>query len=161
MYFGTLEVLERALDGGEVKWEDVVRNVEYLGMRQRVRRFLDNWYAVQRGLPVRPCKSAFALCGSEVDEEETTDDDNQDVFSESDCSQDDDEYSDMSDDDEEDGEDSDRSETDGSETLVDDEPLSVQTKFFSAMDMDDEPPRGRSRTRISPTAAMHSPIRRL
>ena len=70
----------------------------------------------------------------------------------------------MSDDDEDDeDEDSDRSETDGSlETLVDDEPLAVAvpTKFFSAMDIDDEPPRGRSRTRISPTAATHSPLRR-
>ena len=96
MYFGTFEVLERALDGGEVRWEDVSRNVEFLGMRLRVKRFLENWLAVQRGLPVRPCgRTPFALCGSEVDDEEESTDEG-DVFSDSD---------DMSDDDEDDGND--------------------------------------------------------
>ena len=86
-------------------------------------------------------------------------------------------YTDVSDDygmsdDDDDSEDSGRSETDGSlETLVDDEPLAAPVegvgvgvaaglKCFAAMDIDDEPPRGRSRTRISPTKATHSPLRR-
>ena len=45
MYFGTTSVLEDALNRKQVRWDDVVRNVEYLGMRTRIKVFLGRWYA--------------------------------------------------------------------------------------------------------------------
>jgi len=45
MYFGTTSVLEDALNKKQLRWDDVVRNVEYLGMRTRIKVFLGRWYA--------------------------------------------------------------------------------------------------------------------
>lgn len=97
--------------------------------------------------------------GSDVDEDEDSSSDEYD--------EDDDEYSDY-------GDDSDEymSDMEGSlETLVDDEPIRYSAKSMKMMrddvpmmdvdtDMIEEPRRGRSRTRISPTSASFSPVRR-
>jgi len=45
MYFGTTAALEDALNKKLFRWDDVVRNVEYLGMRTQVKVFLGRWYA--------------------------------------------------------------------------------------------------------------------
>lgn len=38
-------MLEDALNKKQLRWDDVVRNVEYLGMRTRIKVFLGRWYA--------------------------------------------------------------------------------------------------------------------
>lgn len=163
MYFGTFDALKSALDSGVVQWADVVRNVEYLGMRSRVKAFLGRWYSekVGPGVPPIVCGDDGDRClpyGSDVDED-----------SESSSDEEEDDESDAYSDYEDDSDDS-MSDTDGSlETLADDEPIGVPSVLSRKMlrdvpmmdvDMDDEPPRGRSRTRNSPRAATFSPVRR-
>ncbi|EJD02230.1 uncharacterized protein FOMMEDRAFT_109473 [Fomitiporia mediterranea MF3/22] len=157
MYFGTFEVLESALDAGTVQWADVVRNVEYLGMRSRVKAFLGRWYSQRMGPGVPPI-----VCGDDGDELGYGSDFEEDESSSDE--EDEDAYSDFDDDDS----DASLSDTDGSlETLVDDEPLSALSSKTSCddvrmmdMSIEDEPPRGRSRTRNSPRAATFSPVRK-
>ncbi|KAL5529548.1 hypothetical protein ACEPAG_5533 [Sanghuangporus baumii] len=162
MYFGTFDALKSALDAGTVQWADVVRNVEYLGMRSRMKAFLGRWYSerVGPGVPPIVCGDDGDRClpyGSDVDEdsESSSDEEGDD---ESDA------YSDYDDD-----SDDSMSDTDGSlETLADDEPIGVPVLSrkmirdvpIMDVDMDEEPPRGRSRTRNSPRAATFSPVRR-
>lgn len=44
MYFGQTTYLEDCLNRKVIKWEGVVRNVEYLGMRTEIKVFLGRWY---------------------------------------------------------------------------------------------------------------------
>lgn len=159
MYFGTFDALESALDSGDVNWTSVVRNVEYLGMRSRIKAFLGRWYSLRMGPAAPPVvcgedgEGGFLPYGSDIDEEEDSSSDEEDE----------DDYSDY-------GSDSDdcMSDGDGSlETLVDDEPLPAFSRKLTfdeapmtGMDASDDPPRGRSRTRISPRAGTFSPLRR-
>lgn len=46
MYFGDTRTLENALRTGTVTWEGCVRNVEYLGLREEIKRFLGRWWRV-------------------------------------------------------------------------------------------------------------------
>ncbi|TDL24955.1 hypothetical protein BD410DRAFT_785697 [Rickenella mellea] len=45
MYFGTTSYIEECLNRQAIRWEGVVRNVEYLGMRNDIKVFLGRWYA--------------------------------------------------------------------------------------------------------------------
>lgn len=57
--------LEDALDSGEISWEGLARNVEYLGMNVEIKVFLGRWYGRwQRGRD----------CFDEDDEEYDSDD---------------------------------------------------------------------------------------
>lgn len=44
-YFGSTAFIEDALDRGELAWDGIARNVEYLGMGADVKVFLGRWYA--------------------------------------------------------------------------------------------------------------------
>ncbi|CAL1705607.1 unnamed protein product [Somion occarium] len=44
IYFGSTVYLEDALDRGEINWEGLARNVEYLGMGVEIKVFLGRWY---------------------------------------------------------------------------------------------------------------------
>lgn len=48
MYFGSIAYLEDALDRGEISWEGLARNVEYLGMGLDIKVFLGRWYGQWR-----------------------------------------------------------------------------------------------------------------
>jgi hypothetical protein len=45
LYFGSLDYLEDLLHRGDISWEGVVRNVEYLGLRDEVKVFLGRWWS--------------------------------------------------------------------------------------------------------------------
>lgn len=44
VYFGSTAFIEDALDRGELSWEGIARNVEYLGMGSDIKMFLGRWY---------------------------------------------------------------------------------------------------------------------
>ncbi|KAG8702449.1 hypothetical protein FRC09_004728 [Ceratobasidium sp. 395] len=44
LYFGDTRTIEQALRSGTVTWEGCVRNVEYLGLRDEIKRFLGRWW---------------------------------------------------------------------------------------------------------------------
>lgn len=44
LYFGDTRTIENALRTGSVTWEGCVRNVEYLGLRDEIKRFLGRWW---------------------------------------------------------------------------------------------------------------------
>ncbi|KAG8893864.1 hypothetical protein FRB99_001671 [Tulasnella sp. 403] len=44
MYHGKMDAIERTLKEGQVSWEGLVRNVEYLGLRDDVKKFLGRWW---------------------------------------------------------------------------------------------------------------------
>ncbi|KAG8856571.1 hypothetical protein FRB96_006331 [Tulasnella sp. 330] len=44
MYHGSMDPIERSLKDGSVTWEGLVRNVEYLGLREEVKRYLGKWW---------------------------------------------------------------------------------------------------------------------
>lgn len=44
LYFGDTRTVEHALRTGAVTWEGCVRNVEYLGLRDEIKRFLGRWW---------------------------------------------------------------------------------------------------------------------
>ncbi|QRV73137.1 hypothetical protein RhiJN_01151 [Ceratobasidium sp. AG-Ba] len=44
LYFGDTRTIEQALRTGAVTWEGCVRNVEYLGLRDDIKRFLGRWW---------------------------------------------------------------------------------------------------------------------
>ncbi|KAG8715727.1 hypothetical protein FRC08_010232 [Ceratobasidium sp. 394] len=44
LYFGDTRTIEQALRTGTVTWEGCVRNVEYLGLRDEIKRFLGRWW---------------------------------------------------------------------------------------------------------------------
>ena len=39
-----MDAIERTLREGQVSWEGLVRNVEYLGLREDVKRYLGRWW---------------------------------------------------------------------------------------------------------------------
>ncbi|KAH8117039.1 hypothetical protein DFH11DRAFT_1146447 [Phellopilus nigrolimitatus] len=165
MYFGTLTVLEAALDSGQVRWADVVRNVEYLGMRTRVKSFLGRWYARHVGAGTGVAGGACippVVCGEDSDESCYPCGSDVDMDSDDDSSSSsewDSEYDIDSDCD---------SDTDESLESLMEEPPAVdilmkkpdEQEKESMMIDEHEPSRGRSRTRISPNAPSFSPVRR-
>ncbi|CAE6434089.1 unnamed protein product [Rhizoctonia solani] len=44
LYFGDTRTIENALRTGTITWEGCVRNVEYLGLRDEIKRFLGRWW---------------------------------------------------------------------------------------------------------------------
>jgi len=44
MYFGKIDNIERVLREGQASWEGLVRNVEYLGLRDDVKQYLGRWW---------------------------------------------------------------------------------------------------------------------
>lgn len=44
MYHGKMDAIERTLREGQVSWEGLVRNVEYLGLREDVKKYLGKWW---------------------------------------------------------------------------------------------------------------------
>ncbi|THG93278.1 hypothetical protein EW145_g8414 [Phellinidium pouzarii] len=171
MYFGTFAALEGALDAGQVRWTDVVRNVEYLGMRTRVKSFLGRWYARRADAAGGACFPPV-VCAEDYDAECYP---YKSDFDSDDDDDDDDDCSSCSDSDS--GADSDygagsdccMSDTDDSlESIMEEAPavdavmkqagddLSKDTDMMDKYD----PPRGRTRTRNSPNVSSHSPMRR-
>ncbi|KAI5120480.1 hypothetical protein M0805_006500 [Coniferiporia weirii] len=162
MYFGTFATLEAALDAGQVRWADVVRNVEYLGMRTCIKSFLGHWYARRTAsYPGGACpppivcaeEEDYYAYGSDVDMDS---DDDSSSYSDSDSDYDVDSDCYMSDTDE------------SLESVLEDIPTTEITvkkaddqNEESNLIMDEcEPPRGRTRTRNSPNATSLSPTRR-
>ncbi|KAK7046898.1 hypothetical protein R3P38DRAFT_88882 [Favolaschia claudopus] len=45
MYFGSTSYIENSLNEGQVEWEGIARNVEYLGLPADIKVFLGRWYA--------------------------------------------------------------------------------------------------------------------
>lgn len=75
MYFGSTSFIEDALDRGELSWEGLARNVEYLGLGVEVKVFLGRWYGRwKRGRGV----SRFSDDDDDEDEEEYSDSDDDD-----------------------------------------------------------------------------------
>ncbi|EMD38195.1 hypothetical protein CERSUDRAFT_82440 [Gelatoporia subvermispora B] len=50
IYFGATSYIEDALDAGELTWDGLARNIEYLGMGSEIRACLGQWYARRRRL---------------------------------------------------------------------------------------------------------------
>ncbi|OBZ65780.1 hypothetical protein A0H81_14355 [Grifola frondosa] len=71
IYFGSTSFIEDALDRGELAWEGVVRNVEYLGMGADIKVFLGRWYARWRH---RRSSEDYGSDYSESDSEQESDD---------------------------------------------------------------------------------------
>ena len=69
MYHGSMKHIEFALDDGIVTWEGLARNVEYLDIRDDMRQFLGNWYALRH-----------SLC-DESDSSDTSDSEEDEIFS--------------------------------------------------------------------------------
>ncbi|KAG8217668.1 hypothetical protein J3R82DRAFT_5821 [Butyriboletus roseoflavus] len=44
MYLGNTDHIENALDRGDIQWEGLARNVEYLGLSTDIKVFLGRWY---------------------------------------------------------------------------------------------------------------------
>jgi len=44
IYFGRTEFIEEALNNGDIEWEGIARNVEYLGLSTDIKVFLGWWY---------------------------------------------------------------------------------------------------------------------
>ena len=60
MYFGNTDHIEDALDRGDIQWEGLARNVEYLGLSTDIKVFLGRWYRSWY-LPAR-CPSDCSSC---------------------------------------------------------------------------------------------------
>ncbi|KAH0835650.1 hypothetical protein J3R83DRAFT_9401 [Lanmaoa asiatica] len=84
MYFGNTDHIENALDKGDIQWQGLARNVEYLGLCTDIKVFLGTWYRHWL-LPAR-CPPADPMpCATDEDEES-------DLDSECDDSDHDDDY---------------------------------------------------------------------
>lgn len=71
IYFGNTNYIENALDQGEIRWEDLVRNVEYLGLSTELKAFLGRWYRSW----ILPCSPRIPyLTEDEEDDDEINDD---------------------------------------------------------------------------------------
>lgn len=144
MYFGTTSVLEDALNKKELRWDDVVRNVEYLGMRTRIKVFLGRWYANW----LAPSHSRVGGRPPIVHEE--------DECEQEDCEECGDDDSSCSDSDSEPDSDPDAySESDMEESAD----MEIEKESDAEQDTD-EPARGRTRTRSRPRRLERSPKRR-
>jgi hypothetical protein len=66
MYHGSMKDIEFALNDGTVTWEGLARNVEYLDIRDDMRRFLGRWYVRRR---------------SQLDSSESSDSEEDEIFS--------------------------------------------------------------------------------
>jgi hypothetical protein len=59
LYFGKINYIESSLCRGSITWEGLVRNVEYLGLRNPIKVFLGRWWAEWLD-PTRECKALNA-----------------------------------------------------------------------------------------------------
>lgn len=73
IYFGSTAFIEDALDRGELSWEGIARNVEYLGMGNDIKVFLGRWYG--RWKTRGSHGHAEDASGSDSDEESCYDED--------------------------------------------------------------------------------------
>ncbi|KAG8745595.1 hypothetical protein FRC10_007486 [Ceratobasidium sp. 414] len=71
LYFGDTRTIEQALRTGAVTWEGCVRNVEYLGLRDEIKRFLGRWWRlwIAGGGQARQQRAGTADAVEEEDEE--------------------------------------------------------------------------------------------
>lgn len=77
MYHGKMDAIERTLREGQVSWEGLVRNVEYLGLRDDVKRYLGKWWKNWRDAEARRARGGAA---AEDDEEDEDDDDGRKAY---------------------------------------------------------------------------------
>ncbi len=54
MYFGKTTYLQECLNSGAIRWEGLVRNVEFLGMRTEIKVFLGRWYGTHVAAAQQP-----------------------------------------------------------------------------------------------------------
>ena len=118
MYFGSTVYLEDALDNGEISWEGLARNVEYLGMNVEIKVFLGRWYGRWKR-------------GRDYLNEDDEDYDSDDSYDSSDVE--DIEYFERQ-----------SSTTSTSFTMDSDDEMALEEDFRKAC-LDPEPPRGRNR----------------
>ncbi|THU88616.1 hypothetical protein K435DRAFT_308127 [Dendrothele bispora CBS 962.96] len=59
IYFGRTEFIEDALDNGDIEWEGIARNVEYLGLSTDIKIFLGWWYGRWRHPSRSRMRSAY------------------------------------------------------------------------------------------------------
>jgi len=71
LYFGDTRTIDHALRTGAVTWEGCVRNVEYLGLRDEIKRFLGRWWRlwIAGGGQARQQRAGTADAVEEEDEE--------------------------------------------------------------------------------------------
>lgn len=78
IYFGATSYIEAALDTGELAWDGLARNVEYLGMGAEIRACLGRWYA-SASARRRPRAPADASSDSDTDVSSWESDDDDDM----------------------------------------------------------------------------------
>lgn len=81
MYFGNTDHIENALDRGDIQWEGLARNVEYLVLSTDIKVFLGRWYRSWY-LPAH-CSPAASPCPADEDEsdlESDCDDSDSDAY---------------------------------------------------------------------------------
>ncbi|KAG8922570.1 hypothetical protein FRC03_001579 [Tulasnella sp. 419] len=72
MYFGKMDGIEKTLREGHVTWEGLVRNVEYLGLRDDVKKYLGAWW--KRWRDSQNLRSSSPPTSTETPNEEDEDD---------------------------------------------------------------------------------------
>ncbi|KLO19173.1 hypothetical protein SCHPADRAFT_818575 [Schizopora paradoxa] len=161
MYFGTTAALEEALNKRLFRWDDVVRNVEYLGMRTQVKVFLGRWYSNWMApAHVRASARPPVVCESgEMPDEEDYEMDGDSDFDDDDDDSDDD--SSVTSDSDVEYEDEYATEDDDDDYMSDSDDGKMQSAYvltgsrrdrrrnFAPIELD-EPPRGRTRSRSGP-----------
>ncbi|KAG8938870.1 hypothetical protein FRC04_007397 [Tulasnella sp. 424] len=78
MYHGKMDAIERTLREGQVSWEGLVRNVEYLGLRDDVKRYLGKWWKNWRDAEARRARGGASGAVAEDDEEDEDNDEGDD-----------------------------------------------------------------------------------
>ncbi|KAH9950286.1 hypothetical protein B0H21DRAFT_687129 [Amylocystis lapponica] len=78
VYFGSTAFIEDALDRGELSWEGLARNVEYLGMSSEIKACLGRWYREWK----RARTAGVSSADSDSDSEASDSDADTDVFEE-------------------------------------------------------------------------------
>ncbi|KAG8911377.1 hypothetical protein FRC01_005748 [Tulasnella sp. 417] len=78
MYHGKMDAIERTLREGQVSWEGLVRNVEYLGLRDDVKRYLGKWWKNWRDAEARRARGGASA--AEDDEEDDEEDDGRKAY---------------------------------------------------------------------------------
>ncbi|KAG8979197.1 hypothetical protein FRB90_008197 [Tulasnella sp. 427] len=65
-----MDAIERTLREGQVSWEGLVRNVEYLGLREDVKRYLGRWWKNWRDAEARRARGTGGAAEDEDEEDE-------------------------------------------------------------------------------------------
>ncbi|OCH92133.1 hypothetical protein OBBRIDRAFT_833730 [Obba rivulosa] len=79
IYFGATSYIEDALDAGELTWDGLARNVEYLGMGGEIRACLGRWYARSTARLRRPRTAEDGSSDTDVSSWESDDDSDDDL----------------------------------------------------------------------------------